>query len=515
MRKSLIAIAFIVILALAACVTGPDFKAPATPPRSAIMVPPSRVTEVTTVPGGEAQRFEAGSQVATDWYRLFHSVELDALIARALKNNPSLEVAQARLGQARHQLEASQGVRYPSVDAQLGVSRNADNGARLGVDSPQLNNVFNLYTAGLSLSYDLDLFGAVSRGIEAQAARAEASHDALLGTYLTLINNLVVTALNAADLEDRITATHRIISNEENQLMLVDGLEKAGTVSHADVLRAKAQLAAVRSSLPPLRQALSAQQTQLALLSGIDPGQFTPPSLSLSDFTLPQTLPYSLPSALVHQRPDILEAESNLHVASAEVGVATANLYPHLILSADYGVQGNDGGTLFDAPARVWSIGGSLLAPLFHGKALHAERDAAVDAYDAAYAQYRETVLRAFGQVTDTLNAIGNDADELKSQHDALTAAAASRQLVEAQYRVGAANYLDVLTSEQQFNKTDIAYLGALGQRYIDTAALYQALGGGWWNAKPNRVAAQSAMIVPKPTATTTTVTAPKNHPAL
>ncbi|MGA9854817.1 MAG: efflux transporter outer membrane subunit [Gammaproteobacteria bacterium] len=483
-------------LTLSACAAGPDFQPPAAPPATAVAAPASTATQATPVPGGGSQWFTPGMRIQADWYRLFQSPALDVLIAKALENNPSIEAAQAHLRQARHELEAADGVRYPSVDAQIGVTRERNNGAILGLGGPQLANVFNLYTAGLSLNYDLDLFGANQRGIEAQSARVESQHYALLGTYLTLIDNLVVTALNAADIEDRITATRHIITNEQAQLKLIAGLEQAGTVSHADVLRAEAQLATVKATLPPLRQALAVQHTQLAILSGIDPGEFAPPALSLKDFTLPRTLPYSVPSELVRQRPDILEAESDLHVASAEVGVATANLYPHLTLSASYGVQGNDRGTLFDAPSRVWSIGGSLLAPLFHGEALHAQRNAAVDAYDAAYAQYRATVLQAFGQVTNTLNAIDNDADALRSQHDALVAAQASRQLVEAQYRVGAANYLDVLTTEQQYDQTDIAYLAAFGERYVDTAELYQTLGGGWWNAKPKESIANVATTV-------------------
>jgi NodT family efflux transporter outer membrane factor (OMF) lipoprotein len=470
-------------LLLSACVLGPNFKAPPQPSASAYPSPNAAATSATPVPGGAAQRFSTGNRIAADWYRVFGSGRLNAIIAAALKDNPSLEAAQARLRQARSQLQIANSTRYPSANAGLGISREHFNAAQLGFNSPLFINTFALYTAQASVSYDLDLFGANRRGVEAQQADVDAERFQLCGTYLTLVSNLVVTALNAADLQDRITATNKIISAEQDQLTLVEGLEQAGSVSHADTLRAQTQLETDKATLPALRQQLAVQQTQLAILSGIDPGEFHAPPLTLVDFKLPENLPFSLPSELVRQRPDILAAESALHVASAEVGVATANLYPQLTLSAFYGVQGNELNTLFNPPARVWSFGGSLLAPLFHGGALHAARASAVAAYNESYAQYRQTVLEAFGQVSNVLSAIDNDADGLQAQYAALDSARASRALVEGQYRQGAATYLDVLVAEQQSDQAELSYVGALGQRFVDTASLYQALGGGWWNA--------------------------------
>ncbi len=475
--------AAIAALLLGACVVGPDFKAPPRPSAGAYAAPNAAPTSATPVPGGAAQRFSTGNRIAADWYQVFGSVQLNAIIAAALKDNPSLEAAQARLRQARSQLQLADSSRYPSATAGLGVSRDHLNAAQLGLNSPLFVNTFALYTAQASVSYDLDLFGANRRGIEAQRANLDAQRFQLRGTYLTLVSNLVVTALNAADLQDRITATNKIIADEQDQLTLVEGLEQAGSVSHADTLRAQTQLETVKATLPALRQQLTLQQTQLAILSGIDPGRFHALPLTLVDFKLPEDLPFSLPSELVRQRPDILAAESALHVASAQVGVATANLYPQLTLSAYYGVQGNELSSLFNPPARIWSFGGSLLAPLFRGGALHAERDSAVEAYNESFAEYRQTVLEAFGQVSNVLSAIDNDADGLQAQYATLDSARASRELVQGQYRQGAATYLDVLVAEQQSDQAELSYLSALGQRFVDTASLYQALGGGWWNA--------------------------------
>ena len=482
MRKPLIAIGLAGTVGLAACASGPDFERPAAPAASAYRVADQGATAATPVQGGASQRFAPGTRIAADWYRLFGSAKLDRLIEAALKSNPTLDAAQARLRQARYELAAHDASLYPKLDAELGATRERANASALGLSSIP-PNTFDLYSAGLSLSYDLDLAGANRRMVESAEAQAEVQRYTLLGTYLTLVDNLVVTALDAAVIHDRIAATESIIASDTQQLKLVQAQLQAGAVSEADVLRSSAQLAAEQAALPGLRQALAVQQTQLAILSGMDPGSFQAPDLSLADFKLPETLPYSIPSELVRQRPDILAAESQLHAANAQVGVATANLYPHLTLSTSYGGLTNDGGSLTDPLARTWAIGGSLLAPLFHGGELRAQRGAAVEAYDAAYAQYRSTVLAAFGQVTDVLNAVRNDADGLQAQYSSLTSAQASRQLVEAQYRAGAVGLLDVLTAEQAYDQADLAYLGALGQRFIDTASLYQSLGGGWWNA--------------------------------
>lgn len=487
MRNSLITIGFIGTLGLAACASGPDFQRLASPSDSAYRPVEQNPTAATAVEGGASQSFDPGSKIAADWYRLFGCPKLDALIADALQDNPTLEAAQSRLRQARYELAADDSSLYPKLDASLGAARERSNASALGLNGIP-PNTFNLYSAGLSLSYDLDLAGANRRARESAGARAEAQRYTLLGTYLTLIDNLVVTALDTAATHDRILATESIIENEHRQLALVTAQQQAGSVTEADVLRSSAQLSAALATLPSLRQTLQAQQTQLAILSGKDPGTFRAPEFSLADFMLPEVLPYSLPSELVRQRPDILTAESELHAANAEVGVATANLYPHLTLSASFGGLSNDSGTLADPISRTWAIGGGLLAPLFHGGELRAQRDAAIEAYNTAYAQYRSTVLTAFGQVTDVLNAVHNDADGLSAQYASLTSAEASRSLVQAQFSAGAVSYLDVLIAERVYDQADLAYVGALGQRYIDTASLYQSLGGGWWNA-PDQVA--------------------------
>jgi NodT family efflux transporter outer membrane factor (OMF) lipoprotein len=305
----------------------------------------------------------------------------------------------------------------------------------------------------------------------------------LLAARVTLMDNVVVAALTIAALDDEIAATQRIAAADNKALAVAHDRERLGATPQTDVLRARSTLAATEASLPDLEKALAAARSRLAVLEGKTPQDFEPPDFSLADFTLPQQLPVSLPSSLVHQRPDILAAEADLHVASAAVGVATANLYPQITLSASYGRQSNVANDLFDPPAEIWSIGGSLLYPLFHGNELHNQRAAAVSQFDAVYADYCQTVLSAFAQVGDVLAALEQDAQALRARNAALRSAHASYSVVAAQYRAGAADYTDLLSTESAWQSALVAQLQARADRLQDTVALYQALGGGWWNA--------------------------------
>lgn len=483
---------------LGACTVGPDFHSPADATAQDYQVAvPDQATASSKGTAGESQSFTVGKPIQSDWYTLFQSPKLNALIQQALANNPSLQSSQASLRQAAHQLEAVTGSDLPDVDVGGDATRQRTNGARLGQNNPLFNNVFNLYNAKVSLSYDLDLFGATARETEAQEARVAYQRNVLRGSMLALVDNVVVTTVRYAALRDRIAITRRIIDAEQDQVNLLNKQENAGSVAYADVLRARAQLANSQAQVPSVRHDLATTEHALAQLVGADPGRFQAPNLSLSDFNLPRDLPVSLSSNLVRQRPDILAAEQMLHAASAEVGVATAHLYPDINLTADLGSAANHTGDLFASPAKVWSLGGSLMAPLFHGGTLRANKKAAKAAWEGSYAQYRETVLSAFTQVADVLDAINQDAATLNAQNHALTANRDSLDLVRKQYQAGAAGYLDVLTAEQSYNQALVAHIRAASQRYMDTASLYHALGGGWWNApaKQNRPPASAPAV--------------------
>jgi len=247
------------------------------------------------------------------------------------------------------------------------------------------------------------------------------------------------------------------------------------------VLAQSTQVAQFRATLPPLERELARTRHELAVLAGRFPSDAALPEFELDALTLPQDVPISLPSSLVRQRPDIRASEALWHRASAEVGVATANLYPQITLSGAFGSQTTQFANLLGGPS-VWSIGAALLQPLFHGGALTAQRRAAIAAYDQAGAQYRETVLKAFQEVADTLRALETDARTLQAQAEAERLAAATLNLTQRQLQLGAVNYLALLVAQRQYELARIALVQAQATRYADTAALFQALGGGWWN---------------------------------
>lgn len=484
------AVAVIATGAVAGCAVGPDFHRPAPPSVDTYTSEPLDSTVSTPGHGGAAQRFVTGDQIQADWWRLFHSTQLNGLIKNALAQNPSLQAAQARLEQAQANLDVVQGGLYPQLDVGVSATRQKFSGAQFGGGLGGAT-IFNLYGASLNASYDLDVFGGTRRSIEAQVAQVDFQNYELRATYLTLLGNVVGTAINAASFKAQFNATQAILEAEQRQLNLVEDQEQAGAVPRSDVLQARAQLAASRTRLAPLRQQLAQAQHQLAILTGTFPGNWNPVDLVLEDLSLPQTLPLVVPSQLVRRRPDILAAEAALHAASANVGVATANLYPHISLSGSYGSQATDAGDLFNAGNTIWNIGVSLLQPLFHGGALHAQKRAAVAAYKEALANYRQTVLTAFGQVADVLRALETDAASLKAQQIALDSAQKSLDLAQVQYRAGAASFLTVLTAIQQYQQSQLGYVQALAQRYQDTARLFNALGGGWWNRDALPPAAQ------------------------
>jgi len=467
----------LLIAALAGCAVGPDFKAPAAPNTdryTAESLPAATVA--TDVAGGEAQTFNPGRAVPEQWWKLFGSQQLDSLVDLAFKSSPSVDSASAALRRAQENLNAQRGGLFPSIDANAQVQRQRASAAAFGQGS-DASSLYNLYNASVGVSYTLDLFGGVRRGIEAQAAAVDFQRFQLQATYLTLAANVVTSGISEASLRAQITATNDIIAAFERQLKITEEQFQLGTVSNADVLSARANLASTRATLPPLQRQLSAVQNQLAVYLGKLPSERESTHFELADLTLPRELPLSVPSELVRQRPDVRAAEASLHQASAQIGVATANLFPQLSISGSFGSQALTSGDLFDD--HVWSIGAGLTQPLFHGGTLSAQRRAAIAAYDQSAADYRNTVLKAFQNVADALRALETDAESLRAQYEAMTAAQSSLELTEKQYALGSVSYLNLLTAQRQYQQARISYLQALASRYQNTAALFQALGGG------------------------------------
>jgi len=473
----------------AGCTVGPGFVRPEAPATAysrsirATSITPGTFATSTAAAAATPQSFIYGGTIANDWYRLFKSDALDRLVRQALAGNPDLEGARHRLAAAQDELKAVSGAALPQIDAINEIGRAHINGSQLYAPVNALHATGNRYEIGPSLAYNLDLFGGMRRSIESQQAQTAAVRDQLRDTYVTLVDQVVVTAFDYAAVQARIQVTRSLVSKLQAQYDLTVHLENAGKVIHSDTLQAQTQLENVRATLPDLEQQRDAYRDALARLSGQTPDDFTMPPLTLADFTLPDQLPVSLPSALVRQRPDVLAAEESLHAASAEIGMAEAARLPQLSLSAQYAQQATRLNELFTQPGGVWSVGLGLAAPLLHGGTLAAREDEAKQRCAQALSAYRGTVISAFVDVADALQALQHDADSYTAHNRALQAARANQELAAAEYRAGKYTQLQVLTAEQQYQSAALTQVQADMQRFTDTAALLRALGGGWWNA--------------------------------
>jgi NodT family efflux transporter outer membrane factor (OMF) lipoprotein len=469
-------------LFLAGCAVGPTFKKPAAPEVSGYRPSPLSTTSgATNVSGGEPQRFFEGTDISGEWWKLFHSKPLSALIERSLTNNPDLKAAQAALTIARENVLAQRGAYYPSVAGGFSAARQKTSGEI----SPTPNSgalYFNLYTPQVSVSYVPDVFGLNRRTVESLKAQAEQARFALAATHITLSANVAAAAIQEASLRGQIAAAHELIAINSNMLQILRTQFARGYVSRLDVAAQESQLAQVAATLPPLLKQLAQQRDLLAVLSGGFPSQDVPEQFELSTLQLPQELPLSLPSQLVAQRPDVRQAEENLHFASAQIGIAVANRLPSFMLTADVGTMALEAGNMFANGAGFWTLAGSVTQPIFQGGALLHKERAARAAYLQAVEQYRGTVLTAFQNVADTLNALEQDANALQAAAAAKDAAGVTLNLARQQWQSGYANYLALLNAEQTYQQAVINLIQAQANRYADAAALFQALGGGWWN---------------------------------
>jgi len=466
---------------LAGCAVGPRFVRPAAP-TVATYTSAAAAPRLAASTGEPSQRLAVGQRIPAQWWQLFHSSQLDGVVRQALARNPTLEVAQDTLAEAEQAVIETRGGDYPQVD--LGVSAERQKGPAFALGllpSKQGLPEFNLFSLGPTVSYSLDVFGLTKRQIEESQALADTQSDQLAAAYLTISGNVVTEALTLASLRLQQAAVKHIIADDERNLALVRLKVAGGLAPRSDVLTAETQLAGDRTLLPPLAQQQATAEDALAVLVGEPPGAWAPPSFVLSAFTLPPVLPLSLPSALVRQRPDILAAEAQVHARSAAIGIATAQMYPNIVLSGSIATAALSVGSLFGSSSGVWSAAAGLTAPIFHGGALEARKRQAIDAYRAALALYRQTVLSAFGQVADTLRALGHDTALADAEHQALEVAQASLRMQRASYAAGRSDLLQLLDAERSVEQARLADARATAQRYVDSARLLVALGGGWW----------------------------------
>ena len=468
---------------LSACAVGPNFKA-AEAPHGAGFVPAGQSPAQTSAAegnGGEAQRFVEGLDIPGQWWTLFQSADLNALIDQALAHSPTLESAQAALRQANETVAAQRGSYYPSVSGTLEAERSKSSGAAFG--EPAFgSSIYTLNSAAVNVSYTLDVFGGVRRQVEALQAQADYEKFSLEASYLSLTANIVTAAVTEASLRAQIKATEDIADSQRRQLDIIQRRVTVGGASRADILQQTSTLQGTLASLPPLRSQLAQERNQLAAYVGALPSDYAGHEINLDSLTLPADLPLSLPSKFVEQRPDVRQYSALLHQATAQIGVATANMLPQITLTGSYGGDAATFSGIFSPASVVWSLAASATQPIFKGGQLLHQRRAAVAAAQEAAANYRATVITAFQNVSNALYALQGDADALAAQVNAARAAADSLAMVQAQFKSGAASYVQVLSSEQSYQTAAVALVKARAQRFADTAALFQALGGGWWN---------------------------------
>jgi NodT family efflux transporter outer membrane factor (OMF) lipoprotein len=471
------------LAALSACAVGPNFHRRAAPPDKDYGSAPAQGSTVASPgTGGKAQTFTGGVDIPGQWWTLFQSPKLTALVEQSLKGNPDMGAAQAALRQAHELYLAQQTSFFPTVQGGFSATRSKYATNTLTAPTVAPTSIYNLYTAQLSLSYLPDVFGATRRTVEAARAQAEATRFQLIATYVTLSSNVVTTAILEGSLRGQIAATERLLALQHQLTDIVQRQRTLGMASDGDLLLQQAAEAQTAATLPPLQKQLGQTRDALTALLGRLPAGEPADTFRLEDLSLPTALPVSLPSKLIEQRPDVRQAEANMHAASAEVGVALANMLPQFSINADTGSDGLKIGQLFGPYSAFWDLGASLTQTLFDAGALLHKHRAADAALDQAAEQYRAAVVLACQNVADTLRALQADADALKASAEADRAAKASFDLARQQYQIGSISVVTLMNTERAYQQAEVTLVQAQANRYADTAGLFQALGGGWWN---------------------------------
>jgi NodT family efflux transporter outer membrane factor (OMF) lipoprotein len=426
---------------------------------------------------GDAQRFLQDTDVPGQWWTLFRSPALNTLVDLSLRANPDIDAAQASLRQAHENYVAQEGSLFPQVNGTASAARQETSANGRALAAP-----FNLFNTSVSVSYLVDVFGAVRRSVEASGALEENSRFQLEATYLTLTSNVITAAIQEASLSAQIAAIQDIITAQAQELDLLNQQFELGAVARGDVLAQQSQLASTQASLPPVQKQLEQTRNTLSILTGRFPSEDQIPDIQLTDLQLPQDLPLSLASKLVEQRPDIRASEALLHQASAQVGIATANLFPQFTVTGSLTDSSNQLGVFFGGSNTGWSLVAGLTAPIFRGGTLRAQERAAYDTFDRTAAQYRSTILNAFANVANVLAALQLDAENVKTQLYAEQTAQQSLDITQERFQAGAIAYLSLLDAQRTYQQARIALVIAQANRFADTVALFQSLGGGWWN---------------------------------
>ena len=456
---------------------------------------PKKIAAISGVgAAGHAQAFAYGAKVESRWWKLYNSKTIDMLVHRAIVHSPTLMAAAATLQEAHENLKSVEGLFFPQLGLSTIGQRQRQSGAGFGGPT----RIYSLYTGDLQVSYNPDIFGLNRIVMHSFKAQEDEQRYALQEAYLTLEGNTVTTAIQVASLESRVNTTESLVLSEENILKIVRRQYHLGAVTYLDVVNQESQVAATQATLPPLKQALSAARHALAVLLGRIPSQAHIPNLNLNLLNLPASLPVSMPSALVHQRPDILSAEAQLMAGDAQVGEAVAEMYPLIQISGNIGFENGRIANFFDASSLIWSVAGGLTQTIFDGGTLQANKRAAEAALRAVVADYQSTILNDFAQVANALRAVQNDAQTLQYEQQAYVSARRAYKLARWEYKAGSVDYTTLLIAQVQYQQSRLAVVSARSKRYVDTAALFVAMGGGWWPKEYRTVHKHSAVEVSK-----------------
>lgn len=469
--------------ALAGCAVGPDFHLPSesSPARYTPEPLPSTTASAQTV-AGEPQSFVSGADIPARWWDVFHCEALNRLIQDSLRANPSVPAAEAALRAARESWLAQRGAYWPQAGASLSSSRQKSPDV-LSSPTASGDSLYTLHTAQLNISYTADVFGLNRRQVEALRAQVDVQAFQLQAAQLSLTSNVVAAVIQIASLRGQIEATRSTLQILGDQIAILRRQFELGAIPEANVIAQEGTIAQAQAALPGLMKQLAQQHDLLAALTGRHPAELEPLQIGLQDLQLPRELPLSLPSRLAEHRPDILSAQAQLHAASAQVGVAVANMYPQITLTAGVGSSATRVADLFTGGSGLWSIAGSIAQPLFQGGTLLHRKRAAEASYDQALYQYRSTVLAAFQNVADALHALRYDAESLAAAATVERKALETLQIAQRQLELGDTSYLALLTAQQTYQQARLNAVQAQAARLADTAALFQSLGGGWWNS--------------------------------
>jgi NodT family efflux transporter outer membrane factor (OMF) lipoprotein len=465
--------------ALSSCVVGPNFHEP-TPPATSGYLHPSSDTAPVQPEAQDVQNISQGTELAGEWWHLFHSAQMDEVVRISIAASPTLVAANATLAEAREEVAVARAAFLPNVSATAGAQRASTGSVR----TPGAGATANLYSIGLSTSYSLDIFGGTRRAVEQQRALADFQRNQLAAAYLTLTGSVVNEVLTIASTRLQIATAEELIASDRRNLALTQRAFDVGIVPRSDVLTADSQLAADLTQLPTLHKQLDQAYDSLAVLAARAPSEWQVQPFDIEQFTLPRDIPLSLPARLVRQRPDVLAAEMQLHAASAAIGVAVAQEFPDISLSASISREGLRAADLFHQFDTLWAAGGSLTQPLFKGGALRAQVRAARDAFKAETATYQAVVLEALGQVADDLWALQYDAQILTVDRHSMDVAFQALKLQQQSYSVGTTTALNLIAAERAYAQARLSYANARIQQFTDSASLLTALGGGWWNDK-------------------------------